>query len=260
MKRKAEATDAAFVTPEIEALADAVRGGVEPAGVERALAAFREAGSAAEGVGPRRVRRRDDWRPARRRFSAPVSLRAALGAALATVTLGGLALAADPGVFPDPFRPADGPVENPVESPGSRRGVDAPRTPGGTHEATGRSTPSPAPSPSGSADDPVPRSQVALCHAWSKGNGKHRGAAFRQLVDDAGGEGAVDGYCATLSGADEAVPSVPGKPARTAAPGQSKNPPAASPSQGRSAEHAHGTGKHASKPAPRNAAGADGAP
>lgn len=50
MKRKAEATDAVLVTPEIEALGDALRGTVEPAGVERALVAFREAGGAAGGV------------------------------------------------------------------------------------------------------------------------------------------------------------------------------------------------------------------
>ncbi|MFI6080296.1 hypothetical protein ACIBBB_04810 [Streptomyces sp. NPDC051217] len=242
MRRKAEATDAALVTPEIEALADAVRGGVEPESVERALGAFREAASAAEGVAPRRGRRRDDWRPARRRFPALVSLRTALGAALATATLGGLALAAVPDALPDPLRPAD----DPAESPASRPGVDAPRTPGATPEATGRSTPSPAPSASASAHDPVPRSQAALCHAWNSGNDKQRGEAFQQLVDAAGGEGAVDGYCATLSGGDEDVPSAPKKPAGTAAPGQSKNPPAASPSRGRSAEHAQGTGRRAS--------------
>ncbi|MFD6330949.1 hypothetical protein ACFWGI_15430 [Streptomyces niveus] len=243
MRRKAEATDAALGTPEIEAFADAVRGDVEPEGVERALAAFRVADRAADGVAPRRGRRRDDWRPARRRFSVLVSWRAALGAALATVALGGLALAAVPGVLAEPPRPAEGPDK----STASRPGVDAPRTPGGTPGATGGSTPSPSPSASASAHDPVPRSHAALCHAWSRGNGKHRGTAFQRLAEAAGGEGAVDAYCATLlSGTDEDVPSAPRKPGRTDAPGQLKSPPAASPSRGRSSERAEGAGKPAS--------------
>ncbi|MFC9607072.1 hypothetical protein ACFTTN_26860 [Streptomyces niveus] len=244
MKRKAEATDATLVTPEIQALADAVRGDVEPEGVERALAAFREAGGAAEGVAPRRGRRRDDWRPARHRFAALVSLKAAIGAALATATLGGLALAAVPGVLPDPPRPADAPAESTASTPA----VETPRTPDGTPGATGPGTPPPAPSasPSASAYDSVPRSHAALCHAWSRGNGKHGGTAFQQLIDAAGGVGAVDGYCATLPGKDEYVPATPKKPAKTAPPGQSKNSPAASPSRGRSAEHAQDTGKGAS--------------
>ncbi|MET4921832.1 hypothetical protein P3L51_05630 [Streptomyces sp. PSRA5] len=242
MRRRVEATDAALVTPEIEALADAVRGDVEPEGVGRALTAFRVAGRAAEGVAPRRGRRRDDWRPARRRFAALVSWRAALGAALATVALGGLALAAVPGVLADPPRPADAPVGSLTPRPGG----DAPRTPGGTPEATRRNTSSPAASASASAHDPVPRSHAALCHAWSRGNGKHRGTAFQQLADAAGGEGAVDAYCATLSGTEEDVPPAPKKPGRTDAPGQLKSPPAASPSRGRSSENAQGTGKQAS--------------
>ncbi|WP_381802224.1 hypothetical protein [Streptomyces niveus] len=242
MKRKAEATDAVLVTPEIEALGDALRGTVEPAGVERALVAFREAGGAAGGVAPRRGRRRDDWRPARHRFAALVSLKAALGAALATATLGGLALAAVPAVLPDSPRPAEGPAASTASTPA----VETPRSPGVASGATAPSTPSPAPSASASAHDPVPRSQAALCHAWSRGNGKNGGAAFRQLVDAAGGEGAVEAYCATLPGRDEHVPATPQKPNGTAAPGQSKNPPAASPSRGRSAEHAQDTGKHAS--------------
>lgn len=243
MKRKAEATDAAIGTPEIEAFADAVRGGVERAGVERALAAFREATGAAEDVAPRRGRRRDDWRPAGRRLPALVSLRAAIGAVLATAALGGLALAAVPAVFPDPPRPADGPAESSAPPPA----VNAPGTTGAAPEPTGTGTPSPAPSASASASahDPVPRSQAALCHAWSRGNGKHRGVAFERLVDAAGGEDAVAGYCATLSETDKDTPSAPKKPTGTAAPGQSKTPPAASPSRGRSPEHAQGTGKHA---------------
>ncbi|MGW6511139.1 hypothetical protein ACWGCP_27005, partial [Streptomyces niveus] len=81
----------------------------------------------------------------------------------------------------------------------------------------------------------------------SRGNGKHGGTAFQRLAEAAGGEGAVDAYCATLlSGTDEDVPPAPRKPGRTDAPGQLKSPPAASPSRGRSSEHAEGAGKPAS--------------
>ncbi|MEE4495547.1 hypothetical protein [Streptomyces sp. BE230] len=239
MSRKAEETDPALVTPEIEALADAVRGDVGAAGVERALAAFREAGDAAKGTLPFVRRGRFDWRPVRRRFTTRVSLRAALGVALGGVTLGGVALAAGTGVFPDPLAPA--------ETPGPRPGVHAPRTPGSTGPAgPGRTTSSPAPTPSDRATSHGPASgnRAALCHAWAKGNGKRQGAAFRRLAKAAGGEDAVDSYCAALSGADDADPSTPGKPSRTPATGSSKDgPPSASPPRGRSTEHTAGAGQ-----------------
>ncbi|MEU1484139.1 hypothetical protein [Streptomyces sp. NPDC005752] len=234
MRRKAQVTDAAFVTPEIERLADAVRGGAEPEGAERALAAFREAFSATEGAGSQRPRRRDDWRPARGRSSARVPLRVALGAALASVTLGGVALAAGTGVLPVPFADADTPERRPEPPPV----VDAPRSPtgtatGGTSEPTGRSLPSPTPSASGTAHDAPPAQHVALCRVWSKEDHRHQGAAFRKLADAAGGEDAVDAYCATLD------PPTPAKPTRSAH-GRSKEHPVASPSKGRSAERGNG--------------------
>ncbi|WP_406372398.1 hypothetical protein OH781_29305 [Streptomyces sp. NBC_01550] len=237
MSRKAEETNPALVTPEIEALADAVRGDVGPAGVERALAVFREAGSAATGTVPLSRRRRDNWRPARRRFPTRVPLQAALGVVLAGATLGGAALAAGTGGLPDPFGPA--------ESPGPRPGVQAPRTPGSTDAGPDRTTLSPAPMPSGSAmsHEPAPGNRVALCHARAKGNGKHQGTAFRRLAEAAGGDDAVDAYCSALSGADDAAPSAPGKSAGTPATGPSKDRPAASPSRGRSAEHTPGAGQ-----------------
>ncbi|WP_406090310.1 hypothetical protein [Streptomyces sp. NBC_01013] len=244
MSRKAEETNPALVTPEIEALADALRGKVGPADVERALAAFREAGNAATGTGSLGRRRRGDWRPVHRRFPTRVSLRMALGALLA-VTLGGVALAAGTGLLPHPLAPA--------ESPGPPPGVHAPRTPGSTGAGPGGATPSPAPTtpesptPSGPATshDPAPGNRVALCHAWTRGNGKHQGAAFRRLAEAAGGDDAVDAYCATSSGADDAAPSAPGKSAGAPAAGPSKDRPAASPSRGGSPEHTPGAGQRA---------------
>ncbi|MFF4247462.1 hypothetical protein ACFYY2_23765 [Streptomyces sp. NPDC001822] len=236
MRRKAEDGEATFRAPEFEALADAVRGHAEPEGAERALAAFREF-RAAEGAGPQRPRRRDDWRPSRR---SPVSasLKAALGAALATLALGGVALAVGTGALHVPFGKGDGAVESPRPSPG----VDAPRLPGSGGKEADRSSPPPASSPPAPAR--APRSQAALCHAWGSGNGQHRGKAFQRLADAAGGESAVESYCAALSGAGDTAPSSPGKQAGRTVPEQPNKPPTVSLSRGRSAEHARSAGKH----------------
>ncbi|MER5279864.1 hypothetical protein ABT025_29575, partial [Streptomyces sp. NPDC002809] len=72
-----------------------------------------------------------------------------------------------------------------------------------------------------------------LCHAWTRGNGKHQGAAFRRLAEAAGGDDTVDTYCAALSGADNAA-SAPGKSAGTPATAPSKDHPTPPPPQGRS--------------------------
>ncbi|MFE0142159.1 hypothetical protein [[Kitasatospora] papulosa] len=234
MRRKTEDNDEEFLAPEVEALADAVRGRVEPEGAERALAAFREF-RAAEGAVPPRPRRRDDWRPSRR-HRASLSVRATLCAALATVALGGVALAVGTGALPGPFGKAD----DDVERPRSPSVVEAPRTPGGEWTRTERPTPAPTVSPADPA--PVPRSRAALCAAWDNGNGKHRGKAFRRLADAAGGEAAVPSYCAASAGAVGAAPPATGSPDRKTAPGQAKKSPTASPPRGRSAEHARGAG------------------
>lgn len=250
MSRKREETEPALVTPGIEALADAVRGDVGPAGAERALAAFRSAHNTTTGNAPLRRRRRDDWRPDRRGFPTRVSVRAALGGVLAGVTLGGVALAAGTGVIPNPLAPAG--------SPEPRPGVQAPRTPGGHGVEPDRTASSPAPAPSGTPTPsgsptphgPAPGNRAALCYAWAKGNGKHEGTAFRRLAEAVGGGGAVDAYCAASPRADEAMPpdeaatpSAPGKPAGTPAAKSSKDHPAASTSHGRSAQHTPGAGQ-----------------
>ncbi|MFF3303007.1 hypothetical protein [Streptomyces sp. NPDC001741] len=234
MRRKVHVTDAAFTTPEMGRFADAVRGGAEPEGVDRALTAFREALGATDGSGPRRPRPRDDWRPVRDRRWARVPLRAALGAAVAGVTLGGVALAAGTGMLPGPAG-TDGPERRPTRPPG----VDAPRTPSATRPdgapgSTGPGPSSPVPPEPGTRDAPAP-DQVALCRARGKGNGPNQGAAFRRLVEAAGGASAVDAYCATVD-----VPAPTGPP--SAAPGRSKEQQAAPPARGRSGKTA-GVGK-----------------
>ncbi|MGA4958155.1 hypothetical protein [Streptomyces lavendulocolor] len=85
-----------------ELLAAAVLGGaVDPAGEERAVAAFRAARDGGEHAG-RRTRRRDDWRPERERRRLR-SLRASAMGLAATVLLGGVAVAAQTGALGSPF-------------------------------------------------------------------------------------------------------------------------------------------------------------
>jgi len=239
--RKGQEADGVPVTPEIEALADALRGDAGPEGAERALTAFRQARRAPDQLGPWRSRRRDDWRPDRRRSALGISLRAGLGAALASVTIGGVALAVGTGVLPVPFAPADAPDRR----PGPTSGVEASRTPGGTapgrtSEPSGRSLPSSEPPVSAPGRDEPAANRAALCSAWSQGNRPRKGAAFQRLADAAGGEGAVDEYCASLPGEKTKVPRPPRRPTATAVPERSKAPQSASPSRGRSGDDAHG--------------------
>lgn len=238
MSRKAKETDPALVTPEIEALADAVRGDVEPHGCRtgaRGLPGVRQHG--------------DGDRPTQ----APKARRLAPGpprACHAFFVAGGSRgrpLRHDPGrggtgpcgtgVLPNPLAPAESPARQP--------GVHAPPAPGGTDGRPGRTTSprSPAPSSSSTSHDPAPGNRAALCHAWAKDSGKHQGAAFRRLAGAAGGDDAVDAYCAALSGEIGIAHSAPGKSAGTPAQGPSKDRPTASPSRGRSAEHTPGAGQ-----------------
>ncbi|MER7107904.1 hypothetical protein [Streptomyces sp. NPDC000229] len=79
---------------------------VDPAGEERAVAAFRAArDEGRHAVG--KTRRRDDWRPGREQRRRR-SLRAAAMGLAATVLLGGVAVAAQTGAIPSPFGGGDG--------------------------------------------------------------------------------------------------------------------------------------------------------
>ncbi|MGI5357007.1 hypothetical protein ACQI4E_17095 [Streptomyces sp. CA-252508] len=90
-----------------ELLAAAVLGGaVDPAGEERAVAAFRAARDEGLHAG-RRSRRRDDWRPERERRRLR-SLRVSAMGLAATVLLGGVAVAAQTGALGSPFGGAGG--------------------------------------------------------------------------------------------------------------------------------------------------------
>ncbi len=153
---------------------------------QRAVHAFR---AAREAGAHARTRRRDDWRPRGRRGGR--SLRTTLSVLLAGFTLGGVAYAAiggedsaSPGAR-DERRPSGSPADG---SPGRRDpGSAAPVPPSAS---AGRDRPGTGP---GAARD-----TEARCRACEKGKGRGRSleaTAWRWLVDAAGGEKKVDGYC-----------------------------------------------------------------
>ncbi|MEW2398604.1 hypothetical protein [Streptomyces sp. NPDC046862] len=160
----------------------------------RAVAAFR----AAREQGAHRAsrtRRGDDWRP-RGEQRAGRSLRTTLAALLASLTLGGVAVAAI-GVSSD------------GDSDGQGRGGSssgAPERPGATSSDSAGSSSAPAPgaSPSGPSGHPSQaRDTEAHCRAYEKvkDSGKALDAtAWQRLIDAAGGEANVDAYCARQLG------------------------------------------------------------
>ncbi|MFJ7159457.1 hypothetical protein ACIQUQ_31530 [Streptomyces sp. NPDC101118] len=180
----------------------------------QAVAAFRAARDEGlhEGARAPRTRRRDDWRPAaeRRRWR---SLRAALAALVASVTLGGVAVAA--GGLPSPFGPA------PSRTPEPRRSTPAVPPP------SDASTPPPAivppeasaavpetAGPEGPERTPpgTAESHAALCHAYEKVKDSGRAldsAAWQRLVTAAGGEAGIPSYCERLTAPDHGKPTPP---------------------------------------------------
>ncbi|MDG9720760.1 hypothetical protein QC282_30025, partial [Streptomyces sp. DH24] len=152
--------------------------------VRRAVHAFRAARDA--GAHRTRTRRRDDWRPHGRR-GAGRSLKTALSVLLAGFTLGGVAFAAIGGT-----------------DSSSRGAGDEPRPAGSSTGGPGQqdtgSAASASRSASASPDSPdAARDTEARCRAYEqvKGRGKSlEAAAWRRLVEVAGGEKKVDGYCA----------------------------------------------------------------
>ncbi|MEV8017675.1 hypothetical protein AB0O76_15315 [Streptomyces sp. NPDC086554] len=130
-------------------LADAVRvGDVDPDSQSRAVTAFRCARDA--GAHRTRTRRRDDWRPRVRRRTLG-SLRAATGAVLASLLLGGVAIASIGTSHQDtPAPPKESPHPTPAApSPQPSAPSSAPTKP----RAEPRAEPSDRPSSKPKADD-----------------------------------------------------------------------------------------------------------
>ncbi|WP_174704003.1 hypothetical protein [Streptomyces viridosporus] len=186
--------------PALESLLTAalVRDPVDADAEQRAVAAFRAAREA--GGHGARTRRRDDWRPRRRRLgSRPV--KAVLSVLLGGLALGGVAVAGIGAPGPVTDRPAQdhGRTSAPPAAPRPSTGGPTGEPAGGP---VGGSTGPGSASASASAvpDRPAAaRDTEAHCRAYERVAG--RGAAldataWKRLTAAAGGEAKVDAYCA----------------------------------------------------------------
>ncbi|MFC9926907.1 hypothetical protein [Streptomyces sp. NPDC127190] len=215
------------------ALAAALRG-PEPepgtAAEERARAAFRAAMDT--GAHRARTRRRDDWRPsAERRAARSRRTRITFGAVFASLTLGGVAVAA-------------------IGTAGSHgHGTQADRrlvTPSAVAPDRPGTTPSavaPGESP-GPSDAPSPaRDTEAHCRAYQRVEGRGRAldaTVWHQLVTAAGGKDKVAAYCSAELGRPTATPHRPGNPGKPSDPGRpAGNAPSAKPTARGTAANGH---------------------
>ncbi|MEU6809187.1 hypothetical protein ABZ920_09295 [Streptomyces sp. NPDC046831] len=193
-------------------LATALRGGALDAEAEqRAVAAFRAARTTAGARGTR-TRSGDDWRP-RGHGRARLPVKALLGVFAASLTLGGVAVAAigtagSSGRGPEDGRP--------------HRSSDAPADPSAAAPRTGVSTAPATP------DQPAAAAPAADAHCRAYEQVRGRGQAldaraWRWLVAAAGGEENVARYCAERTGGTPAAKGSNGAggTGRPAAPGGS---------------------------------------
>ncbi|MBT2364204.1 hypothetical protein J7E88_02365 [Streptomyces sp. ISL-10] len=192
-------------TPALEAvLAAAARPApVGPEAAERALAAFRAA--RADGALGLATRPEDDWRPVTRPKARARGIKAGIGAAVAGVMLGGVAMAAGAAPFTDrPPRP-------PGPGASSGTGEDNPDAVRDSATPTEGTTGAPA-----GERPPAAKDEAAHCRAYddAKRRDAARAGAMRKRLEEAlGGPQAVADYCARLpaeSGAEgEAVGGAP---------------------------------------------------
>ncbi|MFF3341769.1 hypothetical protein [Streptomyces flavidovirens] len=206
-----EAVGEEAATREVEALLAAVRRSApRPGGAneEAALAAYREARDSGAHAVPGRwwqARRRDDWRPSRR-WRGALPARAAFASVAATVTLGGVALAAGTGAIPAPFGIGGGGSGGPSAATATRTGT--PSTPGAARESAAEGAvrlPSAGVTRSGSARPTRAQDDVAHCVAYLASNGRSvSGAATERLTADAADAGmTVEAYCEDVVAAEE---------------------------------------------------------
>ncbi|AOR32479.1 hypothetical protein BFF78_16665 [Streptomyces fodineus] len=163
-------------------------GTVDAEAERRAVAAFRAA--QATGAPRPRTRRRDDWRPAAPR-RARLSLKTTLSVVLASLTLGGVAVAAIGSARSGAHGHPDGP-----RSAHPTSGSHSTAAPGPSATSGGPGSGAPA----GRPDHPASaRDTVAHCRTYERA-GERGGAldstAWQRLVTAAGGEDEVAAYCA----------------------------------------------------------------
>ncbi|MFJ3619119.1 hypothetical protein ACIPSH_13320 [Streptomyces iakyrus] len=182
----------ALLDSDVEALiiASLIRDGVDVEAEQRAVAAFRAARDAGTlGAG---TRRRDDWSARERRYLGR-SLKTTLSVLLASLTLGGVAVAAI-GVAGSPDEgPKDTPERSPAPSSAPRDPAQQP--PRGSHSPGTGAGSSPA-----HPDRPDPAQDTeAHCSAFERVGGRGNAmdaTAWQRLVAAAGGERNVTAYCA----------------------------------------------------------------
>ncbi|MEU7058527.1 hypothetical protein [Streptomyces sp. NPDC046197] len=177
----------AIAPPGLEsALGTALRADAfDPPAEERAVAAFRAARDA--GAHQKvRTRRRDDWRL--RRSPARRSVKAALAAFLASLTLGGVAIAAI-------GLPGSGKAHD--DGPGRARPTStASKAAAATSDDAAPSGPAGAPSKS---RPPTAKDIQAHCRAYTSTQGRGKAldsSAWQRFIAAAGGEDKVAAYCA----------------------------------------------------------------
>ena len=210
-----------------ELLAAAVRGGAVDAEAERrVLAAFRAARDEGAHRAAARNRRRDDWRPEReRRGGRPV--RTTLVALVASVTLGGVAVA------------AIGSVGGGTRDEGAERGGPLPASsaPTGLGDRRAESVRARAGRPWCRGRPSSAQDTEAHCRAYDsvKKRGKALDStAWQRLIQAAGGEENVEAYCAEQlaekkekkkekGNADKGEPSKSPKASRAPGKGATKN-------------------------------------
>ncbi|MER5471052.1 hypothetical protein [Streptomyces sp. NPDC002685] len=208
MSALSQVCDAATLETELGAVLR--EGHLDPEAEQRALTAFRAAHE--ESAHRARTRRRDDWRlPAERRAGRPVKI--TLGVVFASLTLGGVAVA------------AIGSVGSSTDGDGAARetahpSAVAPDQPGGE-----------APSASSGVPGPTDRSATAQdteahCRAYEQVKDRGTaldGTAWQRLVTAAGGMDKVAAYCSEQLARATAAPSRPAGNGKAGSAGDSGN-------------------------------------
>ncbi|MFI1695838.1 hypothetical protein ACH419_07685 [Streptomyces bobili] len=198
---------------------------VAPERERQAVAAFRAAREA--GAHRARTRRRDDWRPRAQRHTVR-SLRATLSVVLASLTLGGVAVAAIGSAGSSQGSADDGARRTPSASaPDGRRAGLAPTVTSGT--SAGQDRP------------PSAQDTEAQCRAYDQveGRGKALDAtAWQRLLAAAGGEENVTAYCAAHTASATPAPENSGE--GEGGGGQDKSGEAADPAAGATGDAGNG--------------------
>ncbi|MFC9683041.1 hypothetical protein [Streptomyces sp. NPDC056948] len=212
---------------EVEALivASLVRDGVDAEAEQRAVAAFRAARDAGAHRG--RARRRDDWESRERRYLGR-SLKTTLSVLLASLTLGGVAVAAIGAAGTGADGTDDGREHPPASS-------SAPHDPAASPPGDGHSPgPETGPTPT-RPDRPAPAQDTeAHCRAYQRVEGRGRAmdaTVWQRLVAAAGGERNVTAYCAEQRaepkpGGNDGPANTPANTPGNSAPAEKKTPPA----------------------------------